>query len=37
MSRKKAHGGDKKIFRETAKKTKAINYNTGVARGGIRF
>lgn len=37
MSRHEAGGKDKRIFRETAKKTKSINYNTGVARGGIRF
>lgn len=37
MSAKLKHSVDKKIFRNTAKKTRAINLHPRVSRGGIRL
>lgn len=37
MSAKLSHGVDAKIFRNTAKKTRAINLSARVSRGGIRL
>lgn len=37
MSATLSHGVDKKIFRNTAKKTRAINLTAKVSRGGIRL
>lgn len=37
MSAKLRHGVDKRIFRNTAKKTRAINLSPRVSRGGIRL
>ena len=37
MSTNLRHSVDKKIFRNTAKKTRAINLSPRVSRGGIRL
>lgn len=37
MSAKLRHGKDRLIFRNTAKKTRAINLSPKVSRGGIRL
>lgn len=37
MSGKLMHSIDRKIFRNTAKKTRAINLSPRVSRGGIRL
>ena len=37
MSAKLKHSVDRKIFRNTAKKTRAINLSPKVSRGGIRL
>lgn len=37
MSTNLDHSIDKKIFRNTAKKTRAVNLSARVSRGGIRL
>lgn len=38
MSRKRMrHGKDKRVFRRTASKSKKININPTIMRGGIRL
>ena len=37
MSAKLKNSVDKKIFRNTAKKTRAVNLSPRVSRGGIRL
>lgn len=37
MSTNLNHAVDKKIFRNTAKKTRSINLSPRVSRGGIRL